>query len=145
MPRQPRLDAPGALHYVIGRGINGVKIFNNRKDREDFLERLSGLCGAVLAYFGKNRRRAIERYESFVEKGISHGRRSELVGGGLILSLGGWSQVLSLRRVGSKVFSDERILGSSDFVKNVIADAEEKTKETLRLSLKISDLPSLAK
>jgi len=38
---------------------------------------------------------------------------------------------------------DERILGSSDFVKNVIADAEEKTKETLRLSLKISDLPSL--
>ncbi len=98
----------------------------------------------VLAYFGKNRRRAIERYESFVEKGISHGRRSELVGGGLIRSLGGWSQVLSLRRVGSKVFSDERILGSSDFVKNVIADAEEKTKETLRLSLKISDLPFLA-
>jgi hypothetical protein len=98
----------------------------------------------VLAYFGKNRRRAIKRYESFVEKGISHGRRSELVGGGLIRSLGGWSQVLSLRRVGSKVFSDERILGSSDFVKNVIADAEEKTKETLRLSLKISDLPSLA-
>ncbi len=46
--------------------------------------------------------------------------------------------------MGSKVFSDERILGSSDFVKNVIADAEEKTKETLRLSLKISDLPSLA-
>ena len=29
MPRQSRLDAPGALHHVIGRGINGVKIFNN--------------------------------------------------------------------------------------------------------------------
>lgn len=46
MPRQPRLDAPGALHHVIGRGINGVKIFNNRKDRDDFIERLAGLCGA---------------------------------------------------------------------------------------------------
>ena len=42
----PRLDAPGALHHVIGRGINGVKIFDSRKDREDFLERLAGLCGA---------------------------------------------------------------------------------------------------
>ena len=98
----------------------------------------------VLAYFGKNRRRAKERYESFVEKGISRGRRPELVGGGLVRSLGGWSQVLSLRRVGSKVFSDERILGSSEFVKDVIADAEQKAKATLRLSLKISDLPSLA-
>jgi len=39
---------------------------------------------------------------------------------------------------------DERILGSSEFVKDVIADAEEKAKETLRLTLKISDLASLA-
>jgi len=46
MPRQPRLDAPGALHHVIGRGINGVKIFDSRKDQEDFIERLAGLCGA---------------------------------------------------------------------------------------------------
>ena len=46
MPRQPRLDAPGALHHVMGRGIDGVKLFSNRKDREDFLERLSDLCRA---------------------------------------------------------------------------------------------------
>ena len=46
MPRQPRLDAPGALHHVMGRGIYGVKIFSNRKDREDFLERLAHLCRA---------------------------------------------------------------------------------------------------
>jgi len=98
----------------------------------------------VLAYFGKRRKRAIEKYENFVGEGIEAGRRPELLGGGLIRSLGGWSEVLSLRRVGSKVFSDERILGSSEFVKDVIADAEQKTKETLRLSSKISDLPSLA-
>jgi len=27
MPRQPRLDAPGTLHHVIGRGIEKTKIF----------------------------------------------------------------------------------------------------------------------
>ena len=46
--------------------------------------------------------------------------------------------------MGCKVFSDERILGSSEFVNNVIADAEEKAKETLRLTVKMADLPSLA-
>ena len=44
MPRQPRLDAPGALHHVMGGGIDGIKIFRNRKDREDFLELLADLC-----------------------------------------------------------------------------------------------------
>ncbi len=99
----------------------------------------------MLAYFGKRRKGAIEKYECFVGEGAESGSRPELVGGGLIRSLGGWSQVLSLRRVGRKLFSDERILGSSDFVNNVIADAEGKAKETLRLTLKISDLPSLAR
>ena len=47
MPRQPRLDAPGALHHVMGRGIDGIKIFSNKKDREDFLERLADLCKAA--------------------------------------------------------------------------------------------------
>ena len=28
----------------MGRGIDGIKIFSNRKDREDFLERLADLC-----------------------------------------------------------------------------------------------------
>jgi hypothetical protein len=99
----------------------------------------------VLAYFGKRRKRAIEKYEDFVEKGIPLGRRPELVGGGLIRSLGGWSQVLSLRRTGSKVSSDERILGSSEFVQDIISGAEERAKETLRLTSKIPDLPSVAK
>ena len=35
-------------------------------------------------------------------------------------------------------------MGSSDFVKNTIRDAEEKEKETLRLNLKISGLETLA-
>lgn len=41
MPRQSRIDAPGALHHVIGRGIGKRTIFNDDKDRSDFIERLS--------------------------------------------------------------------------------------------------------
>jgi hypothetical protein len=29
MPGQPRLDAPGTLHHVMGRGIEAGKIFGN--------------------------------------------------------------------------------------------------------------------
>ena len=258
MLRQPRLDTPGALHHVMGRGIDGIKIFGRLEDREDFLNRLAKLseaealciyawalmtnhfhllirtgnislsdsmrklltgyvvnfnrrhkrhghlfqnryksilceddpylleltryihlnplragivkdmnelkkypwCGhsvimgkikhewqdmdTILSYFGKRKKPAIKRYEKFIADGIEQGRRPDLVGGGLIRSLGGWSQVLSLRRAGSKVFSDERILGSSGFVKCVTGEAEKKTEETYRLNVKISDLSSLA-
>ena len=44
MPRQPRLDAPGTLHHVMGRGIETSKIFRTKKDREDFIGRLADLC-----------------------------------------------------------------------------------------------------
>ena len=40
MPRMARIDAPGALHHVIARGIERRKIFQDDKDRDDFLERL---------------------------------------------------------------------------------------------------------
>jgi putative transposase len=40
MPRQARIDAPGALHHIVIRGIERRGIF---KGREDFLERLSSL------------------------------------------------------------------------------------------------------
>ena len=40
MPRQARIDAPGALHHVIARGIERGKIFHDDADREDFLDRL---------------------------------------------------------------------------------------------------------
>jgi len=98
----------------------------------------------ILAYFGRNRTRARERYEGFVREGISQGRRPELVGGGLIRSLGGWSQVLSLRRKGGRVASDERILGSGEFIDQLLAEAATREKDTLRLSRKVVDLARLA-
>ena len=237
MPRQPKLDTPGALHHVMGRGIEKKKIFREDFDREDFLTRLSGLCrdgyliihawalmpnhfhllvrtgrqpifksmkklltgyavnfnrrhkryghlfqnryksilceddpylleltryihlnplrsgmvsslgelgrypwtghsaimglvkldwqdiDSVLSYFGGRRKGALNGYRGFVEEGISQGRKPELVGGGLIRSLGGWSQVLSLRRRGMKVASDERVLGSGEFVEGLLSAA----------------------
>src|SRR3990167_4570853 len=244
MPRQPRLDAPGTLHHVMGRGLERRKLFQDDTDRDDFVSRLAALCrdgqwsvyawalmpnhfhllvrtgqdplsqsmkklltgyvvnfnrrhkryghlfqnryksiiceedpylleltryvhlnpvrggilnrlselrrypwtghsaimggvervwqdtAAILSYFGRKRKQAIERYEDFVREGISQGRRPELVGGGLIRSLGGWSQVLSLRRKGGRVASDERILGSGEFIEQLLNErSEEHTSE----------------
>ena len=44
MPRQARIDAPGALHHIIVRGIERRTIFDDDEDRFDFLKNL----GAVL-------------------------------------------------------------------------------------------------
>jgi putative transposase len=38
-----RLDSLGFLHYIIIRGIERKKIFNDDKDRDNLLERLSYL------------------------------------------------------------------------------------------------------
>ena len=65
------------------------------------------------------------------------------MGGGLIRSLGGWSQVLSLRRKGDKVASDQRILGRGEFVEELLLEAEKKEKETLRLSQRVRGLDEL--
>jgi REP element-mobilizing transposase RayT len=40
MPRRARIDAPGALHHVICRGIERRKIFWGDSDRDDLIERL---------------------------------------------------------------------------------------------------------
>ena len=43
MPRQSRLDTPGALHHIVMRGIERRKIFWDDTDRDDFLNRLGDL------------------------------------------------------------------------------------------------------
>jgi putative transposase len=79
----------------------------------------------VLSWFGDKEGKAKKAYRQYVKEGIGLGRRPELVGGGLIRSLGGWSEVLSLRRHGKKVLTDERVLGSGDFVERVMKEADE--------------------
>ncbi len=241
MPRLPRLDAPGVLHHIMIRGIERRRIFNDDKDRENLIDRLSILlpetgttcyawafmpnhahfifrsghsgiptlmrrlltgyavkynirhkrhgqlfqnryksiicqediylkelvryihlnplrakkvtelndlsrypyCGHsaligkkkrkwqdiryVLGYFGKNYKEARSNYMSYMEKGVQIGRRPELVGGGLIRSLGGWDEVRKIRLKGQdRVKGDERILGEGDFVDDILLEAKEK-------------------
>src|SRR4030042_1649259 len=225
MPRNARLDAPGTLHHVMIRGIEGASIFLDDKDREHFLSRLgeigratgtrilawalmdnhahvllfSGSSGLprfmrrlltgyavwfnrrhqrsshlfqnryksivceedryllelvryihlnpfrshrvrtleeleryrwsghgvlvgkgrhdwqekeyVLNQFGRVERQSIRGYRKLIKGGKGLGRRPELVGGGLVRSLGGGSKVLSIRSRGEEVEHDSRILG----------------------------------
>ena len=59
----------------------------------------------VLKRFGKTLRDARKAYLTFVSKGLSKGRRADLVGGGLLRSVGGWSMLKALLRtaVGPRV------------------------------------------
>jgi len=97
----------------------------------------------VLSFFGQGRSRR-RNYEQYVEEGIPQGRRPELVGGGLLRSLGGWSEVLALRRRGQKAASDQRILGDSEFVQEVISGLDDLVKRNLRLSGGRIDIGELA-
>jgi REP element-mobilizing transposase RayT len=247
MPRKSRIDAPGALHHIIIRGIERNNIFKDKLDRKNFLNRLgdllpdsqtacyawalmpnhvhllmktglmpmatvmrrlltgyamqfnrrhqrhghlfqnrykSFLCeeeiylkelvryihlnplrakivedinalktypfsghGAlmgkikndwqdidyVLGLFGKKKRQARQMYATFLAKGISRGRRPDLVGGGLLRSMGGWSTLKGLRKSGTRIKGDERILGSSDFVEKVLKTAGEALEEKAKL------------
>lgn len=52
MPILARVDAPGVLHHVMGRGIERRKIFLSDTDRNDFLARLLEMAqaGAMEVY-----------------------------------------------------------------------------------------------
>ena len=247
MPRQARLDAPGILHHVMVRGIEGCPIFLDDQDRQNFISRISELvemtgtkvlawtlmdnhlhlliisgsqgiskfmrrlltghavrynlkyhrsghlfqnryksivceedpyllelvryihlnplragivkgmeeldrypwCGHgvltgrrkndwqeteyVLKQFSEERGKAIRGYRKFMEEGKQQGRRLDLVGGGLIRSLGGWSQVLSLRDSKKGLKHDVRILGGGDFVQDILREADRSLRRQLKL------------
>jgi len=256
MPRLARLDAPGVLHHVIGRGIERRKIFYKDKDREDFVGRLGQLAekgawsvyawvlmpnhyhlliktknqpladnmrklltgyavnfnrrhkrvghlfqnryksivcqeenylrelvrylhlnplrvglvqdmkqlnqypwsghsallgrvkrewqdtGYVLSFFGHGGK-AHRNYLAYVMEGMAQGRRSDLVGGGLIRSLGGWSEVLALRSYKERVPYDQRILGDGDFVeglRSALDDLIQRNRRSTRQSLDLETL-----
>ena len=239
MPRKSRIDAPGALHHIICRGIDRRKIFRNDGDREHFLSRFGDIlketkteCYAwalipnhlhlllrtdrvpipttmrrlltgytmwhnrrhrryghlfqnryksilcqediyllelvryihlnplraglvpdikaldsypysghsvlmaktnhdwqntdkILKLFGEKAGTARRAYKKYLGKGIEQGKRTDLTGGGLIRSVGGWASLKALRA--AKVFNkgDERILGDGDFVESVLKAANE--------------------
>lgn len=257
MPRQARIDAPGALQHIIVRGIERQPIFKNEADQQDFVDRLgkllqdsqtscyawalvtnhvhlllrtgrvpvskvmrrlltgyaisfnrrhyrhghlfqnrfksilceedayfkqlvayihlnpyragiaetfqalshypfSGHCALmgesdifwqdvdyVLAVFGKNVSSARNRYFDYVSKWALAGRRPELTGGGLIRSAGGWIAVKEAYKQGIRLTSDERILGSSDFVRKVLTNAGEDYDRKMWLKASGIDLEAV--
>jgi len=64
---------------------------------------------------------------------LGSGHNPELTGGGLLRSQGGWSRVLALQRSGQKQESDERILGTGDFVHAVMREVEERQLRQTKL------------
>ena len=99
----------------------------------------------VLGYFGRRGFSARKAYLSHVEAGLNQGHRDELTGGGLIRSLGGWSEVKSLRLKGQDhIMSDERILGESDFVSSVLSEANEGYERHYELKRRGYDLERIA-
>jgi putative transposase len=98
----------------------------------------------VLNYFGKQRSQARRHYEAFVSEGIPQGRREDLVGGGLIRSLGGWSAIQATGLKGSHMKSDERILGDGDFVEEVLSETEEKFERRYAIRRRGYDLEKIA-
>jgi hypothetical protein len=97
----------------------------------------------VLKLFGRTARQARRAYESFVSSGIKHGRRPDLVGGGLLRSVGGWSALKGFRDIGVRIKGDERLLGSSDLVEQVLKLADEQLEEKYKLQTKGISLEAL--
>jgi len=77
---------------------------------------------SVLGLFSSDLSKSRKDYHSFVKDGIDQGQRSDLAGGGLIRSLGGWREI---RDQNTRVKGDQRILGDSAFVMSILASTQE--------------------
>jgi REP element-mobilizing transposase RayT len=97
----------------------------------------------VLSCFGRKKAAAIAAYRTYVQAGVATGHRPQLVGGGLIRSAGGWSAVKAQRREGILEKGDERILGSSDFVLQVVNAAEHRLRYQFSLGERIEKAEQL--
>jgi len=82
---------------------------------------------SVLAQFGNGEAQAREGYRRYVVEGEALGRRPELVGGDRRRGSGEWSSASGQRRRSERESTDERILGSGDFVERVLKEADEHT------------------
>jgi len=117
----PNLEALSVYNYSGHSRITGSR----KSDWQD--------VDKVIGLFGSSRRQALKKYEEFMAKGVDEGRKPELTGGGLIRSVGGWQELSELRKMKIHVKSDERVLGDSDFVKEVLGSASEAMKKRYRL------------
>jgi putative transposase len=79
----------------------------------------------ILSVFGTR-----TAYRDFVKKGLTQGKRADLVGGGLLRSHGGWAEII---KSPERLKSDVRILGDSDFVLGILSQAAQKLDHRYQL------------
>jgi putative transposase len=94
----------------------------------------------VLQLFGRKVSSARKDYLAFIEKGLAMGRRSDLTGGGLIRSTGGWKELKTFRNLGIHIKGDERILGDSDFVESTLERQNELLEQRYQLQMQGFDI-----
>jgi putative transposase len=81
----------------------------------------------VLSQFGRTTKQARLAYRQFVIDGTTTEKVPDLDGGGLRRSAGGWELLGKLGRRREKWACDERILGSSDLVREVVSRLQPDT------------------
>ena len=90
----------------------------------------------VLHCFGSRVKESQRRYLAYMKEGVDQGRREDLMGGGLLRSMGKkpgqWGGV----RREEKTAYDDRILGSGDFVESVLKEAEKESSVKMKMSIK---------
>jgi len=97
----------------------------------------------ILKMFGDKQQISRRGYLKFVEDGVAKGKRPDLIGGGLIRSQGGWAAVKEQRGMDAYQKGDERILGDTDFVENVLRGVEEKMERRCHLKAQGIDFDHL--
>ena len=96
----------------------------------------------VLLHFGETKKVARRRYRQYVKNGLEQGKRPELQGGGLVRSAGGETAGLLGRKAEEREKGDARILGSGDFVSNILKDANDSMDEKALRRVSLDDLIS---
>ena len=120
--RAQLVDSLGRLEHYKWCG-HAVVLGRRRNDWQD--------SDYVLQWFGNRTGEARKAYRGFVKEGIDQGRRPDLVGGGLVRSMGGWSVVKAMRRSDIRQMGDERILGSGEFVERLLEEASQEIKHQI--------------
>jgi len=105
------------------------------KQKRDFQD-----ADYVLGLFGEKVAAARRSYGEYVRKRMGLGQRPELVGGGLLRSSGGWGVLKAMSKARIHLKGDERILGDSDFVKEVLAEQKQQLERRYWLKAQGYDL-----
>jgi putative transposase len=99
----------------------------------------------ILGQFARDQGRAQIAYRKFVAAGIPQGRRHDLQGGGLVRSLGGWQAIRCLRRNREPTATDARVLGTGEFVEEVLRESVHQQARQDRIQRRQLDLETLTR